>query len=398
MWRPTKQLGVGDITVSPLAKRYFNRILSSGRITYGKFTKGFETTIAKIHQVKYAVFCNSGTSALQVALHALKQYYRWQDQDEIIVPALTFVSTVNTVLQNQLRPIFVDVEPDYLMLDPAKIEAKITARTKAVIPVHIGGQPADMAPIMRLAQKYHLRVIEDSCETMFVKYHHKPVGSFGDIACFSTYAAHTLVTGVGGFVCTNNPHLAVISKSLINHGRDGIYLKIDDDCKKKASELHQVVKRRFNFVNLGYSFRLTEFEAALGLAQIKSWRDIIGKRRQNAACLTKGLSNLQNFLILPKARPKTEHGFMFYPIIIRDNRLKREDLVNFLEKNLIETRFLMPLLSQPVYRKLFGHLASNYPVATFLSKRGFYIGCQPQLSKRELDYVIAKFHDFFKRS
>ena len=158
-WRPTKQIGVGDVQISPLARKYVNLVLDSKRITYGKFIARFEREIARLHQVKYAIFCNSGTSALQVSLHALKKLHGWQDGDEVIVPALTFVATVNIVLQNHLKPIFVDVEPDYFMLDPQRIAAKITRKTRALIPVHIGGQPADMAPIIKTTKKTQFKNI-----------------------------------------------------------------------------------------------------------------------------------------------------------------------------------------------------------------------------------------------
>ncbi|OGG27770.1 hypothetical protein A3A59_06220 [Candidatus Gottesmanbacteria bacterium RIFCSPLOWO2_01_FULL_42_10] len=396
-WRPTKQIGVGDVQISPLARKYVNLVLDSKRITYGKFIARFEREIARLHQVKYAIFCNSGTSALQVSLHALKKLHGWQDGDEVIVPALTFVATVNIVLQNHLKPIFVDVEPDYFMLDPQRIAAKITHKTRALIPVHIGGQPADMAPIMKLAKKHDLKIIEDACETMFAKYRGAPVGSFGDYACFSTYAAHTLVTGVGGFICTNSSTLAVKAKSLVNHGRDGIYLAIDDDRVASQQQLFQIVDRRFKFTDIGYSYRATEFEGALGLAQIRNWQKIVTARQQNAAYLTAGLRDLSQYLELPKVRPGADHIFMFYPLVVKNREVRRQQLTFFLEKNLIETRYLLPLLSQPIYRELFGDIEGKYPVAQNIGTHGFYIGCHPGLSKRELDYVVFKFHEYFRQ-
>lgn len=397
LYKPKSQIGVGDVEISPLARKYVNDVLDSGRITYGKFISGFEEQTARIHKVKYAIFCNSGTSALQVALHALKLKYGWHDQDEVIVPALTFVATVNIVIQNNLKPVFVDVEPNYFMLDPNKLEPAITSKTRCIIPVHIGGQSADMTPIMKIADKHALKIIEDSCETMFARYHDKPVGSFGDFSCFSTYAAHTLVTGVGGFICTNDMSLAVKAKSLVNHGRDGIYVKIDDDKNKKDRTLFQIVDRRFRFEDVGYSYRATEFEGALGLAQMKNWKKIVSKRKAHAAYLSKGLYDLQKFLQLPQIRAGSEHIFMFYPLVIIDSRIKRADLIYFLEKNLIETRFLLPLLSQPVYQKLFGNLENKYPVSKMIGQRGFYIGSHPGLTKLQLDYIIKKFHEFFKK-
>lgn len=395
MTKSRKKIGVGDVSISSLAYKYIHEVLKSRRITYGKFILEFEKQIAKLHQVKYAIFCNSGTSALQVALHALKKQNKWQDNDEVIVPALTFVATVNIVLQNNMQPKFVDVDPKYYMLDPLLLEKAITPKTRAIIPVHIGGMPADMKPIMKIAKKYHLKIIEDSCETMFAKYEDKTVGSFGDFSCFSTYAAHTLVTGVGGFVCTQNSKLAIMAKSLLNHGRDGIYIGIDDDLNKKGKALFDIVDRRFNFVDVGYSYRATEFEGALGLAQLDNWQKQIQARIDNAAYLTKNLEDLSQFLQLPEIRPNSEHIFMFYPIIIKDKKIKRMELVNFLETNGIETRYLLPLLNQPVYQNLWGNIEDQFPIAKNISRNGFYIGSHQGITKSDLKYIVDKFHEFF---
>ncbi len=195
-------------------------VLDSNRIMAGPMMARFEAEIASLHGCAYGLMCNSGTGALQIALAALKEVHGWEDGDEVLVPALTFVATSNVVLYNNLKPVFVDVDSKYYTLDPAKIEEKITPRTRAIMPVHIGGQPCDMEPILDIARKYNLRMVEDSCETMFVRDRNRPVGSFGDIGCFSTYAAHMITTGVGGLCTTNDPELIVVLKSLMNHGRD----------------------------------------------------------------------------------------------------------------------------------------------------------------------------------
>lgn len=397
MNKNSRYVGVGDVDVSPLAKKYINQVLSSRRITYGPFTDKFEHEFARRHDLSFAIFCNSGTSALQVALHALKKKYKWNDGDEILVPALTFVATVNIVLQNNLVPVFIDVDSEFFEIDPKKIEKKITKKTKAIIPVHIAGLPCDMDAIIKVAKKHSLRIIEDSCETVMARYKGKSVGSFGDYGCFSTYAAHTLVTGVGGFICTNNPDLAVIAKSLVNHGRDGIYTSIDDDNVASKKKLFSIVDKRFEFVDIGYSYRATEFESALGLAQVKNLEQNIKKRRNNALYLSHGLSDLQEYLQLPKERADADHTYMFFPIVVRSEKVKREELVYFLEERHIETRFLLPLLSQPIYKKMFGNLEGQFPVATFLAKHGFYVGCHPGLSKNDLNFIIATFHEFFNK-
>lgn len=388
------QIGVGHYQATGREKKYILQVLKSGRISPGPFVGAFEERFAAAHQARYGIMLNSGTSALRLAVACLKEVCRWQDGDEILVPALTFVASSNVVIQLGLRPVFVDVDPRTYNLNPEGIEAKLTARTRAIMPVHLFGQPCDMDEICAIARKNRLRIIEDACETPFARYKGRPVGSFGDIAAFSTYVAHILVTGVGGLALTDNPEYAVILKSLANHGRDSIYITMDDDQGKRPEELFRIVERRFKFVRLGYSFRATEFQGALGLAQLEQRGSILAKRRQNALRLLEGLADLQPLIQLPFQAPDREHVFMMFPIVIRDPRIEKRALVNFLEENRIETRDMLPLLNQPVYRELVGNIEDHYPVAKNINNNGFYVGCHNGLGRRELDYMIAKFHEF----
>ncbi|MEO7220612.1 MAG: DegT/DnrJ/EryC1/StrS family aminotransferase, partial [Gemmatimonadaceae bacterium] len=213
-----RQIGVGGFRTSERAKELVMQVLDSNRITSGPMMSRFEAQIAELHGCRFGLMSNSGTSALQIALAALKETCGWADGDEVIVPALTFVATANIVLYNNMVPVFADVDAAYYTLDPAALERRITPRTRAIIPVHIGGMPCDMDPILAIAAKHGLRIIEDSAETMFAKYHGRPVGSFGDVGCFSTYAAHIITTGVGGVCTTSDPALLVLMKSIMNHG------------------------------------------------------------------------------------------------------------------------------------------------------------------------------------
>lgn len=391
------QIGIGNIAIDNQAKKNVLKVLDSTRLTYGDFTRKFESKMAFLHGRRFAIFCNSGTSALQVALQVLKDKYDWGDNDEVLVPAVTFIATANVVLHNRLKPVFVDVEKNYFGIDPAKIEEKISRKTRAIMPVHLFGQSCEMSKIIDIAKRHKLKIIEDSCETMFVKYKNKPVGSLGDIACYSTYATHLITTGVGGLVMTNDDDLALRIKSYFNHGRDGIYLSIDDDDTGTPSKLFKIVERRFSFIHLGHSLRLTEMEAALGLTQLAKWRSIIERRQANANYLTKNLSVWGKYLQFPKIRPGGQHAFMLYPILITDPKIDREDLVNFLEIAGIETRYLMPLLNQPIYKQLFGDIEDQYPVAKFLNKNGFIIGCHQDLSKGKLGYIVGVFNKFFQK-
>jgi len=395
MFKPQTKLGVGGLEMGPLERQLVLEVLDSGRLSPGPFVARFEQEIARLHGRRFGVMCNSGTSALQIALAALREAGGWADGDEVLVPAVTFIATANVVLMNGLRPVFVDVDPLTYTIDPALIEARITPRTRAIIPVHLFGLPCDMDPIMALAARHGLQVIEDSAEAMFVRYDGRPVGSFGAMACFSTYVAHLVVTGVGGVTVTDDPGHYEVLRSLVSHGRQASYVTIDDDREADPDKLFQIVDSRFSFVRLGYSFRVTELEGALGVAQLSHKDEMMRRRRENAEFLTRALAPLRDCLQLPTVPDGRQHAFMMYPLLISDRRVARDRLVKFLETNLIETRYMFPLLSQPVYRRLVGDWEGEYPVARRIDRDGFYIGCHPGLGEEALAYVAGKFKEFF---
>jgi perosamine synthetase len=388
------RIGLGTASISALQREYVNDVLDKNRLSYGEYTRRFEQEFARLHDRRYAIFCNSGTSALQVAVHALKERYGWKDGDEVLVPAVTFVASSNVIIQNGLTPVFVDVEADHVGIDPAQLQKHLTPRTRAIMPVHLFGQPCDMEAIMAFARAHDLRVIEDSCETMFVRYKGKPAGSWGDVACFSTYVAHLVVTGVGGFATTNDETLAVLMKSLMNHGRDSIYLSIDDDDTKDQTVLKQMVARRFSFIHVGYSYRATEMEAALGVGELARHQEMLSRRQANARYLNSALADLGRYLQLPSTRKGAEHAWMMYPVIVKD-AVEREDLLLHLETAGIETRHLMPLINQPIYKKLFGDLEPQYPVAARINRCGFAIGCHQGLGQADLEHIVTAFHAYF---
>lgn len=389
-----KRIEIGVLDIGENGKKYVMDVLNTNRLSYGPYLKKFETEFSKIHDCKFGITSNSGTSSLHTALACLKEMHSWNDGDEVIVPAVTFVATSNIILHNNLKPVFVDVERDFYGIDVSRIEEKITNRTRAIIPVHLFGMPCAMDEIKKIADKYGLKIIEDSCETMFARYKDNMVGSWSDISCFSMYIAHLIVTGVGGISLTSNPEYAVALRSLSNHGRDSIYVSIDDDNNKTTSELKEIIRKRFSFVRLGHSFRITEMEGALGVAHLETWQDMIEKRRLNAAFLTEALSPLKDKIQLPSIRPGAEHSFMMYPIVVLDSH--KWDLVNFLESKGIETREMLPLINQPIYKK-FGVNEDDFPNAKWINTSGFYIGCHQGLKLKDLQYVVTTFFEFFKK-
>lgn len=390
-----REVGVGGFAAGARARRYVGEVLRSNRLSYGPFHARFEAAFAAEHDSRHAVFCNSGTSALHIAVQALKERHGWKDGDEVLVPSVTFIATSNVVLHNRLTPVFVDVDPRTYTLDPAKMEAKVGKRTRAVMPVHLLGLPADMDPINEIARKHGLSVVEDSAETMFARYKGRKVGSLGDIGCFSTYVAHYIVTGVGGLATTNDADLYIRLRSLMNHGRDSIYLSIDDDKDAVGDKLHEIVAKRFQFISVGHSFRATEFEAALGLAQLEEKDAIVKGRLAVAARLSKGLREFEDRLQLPSCPPDREHTYMLYGLVLRGQ--DKKPLVNFLEDRGVETRDLLPLLNQPVYKKLFGDLLPKYPVARALDRSAFYIGCHQYMTAADVDHVVGCFREYFRR-
>jgi len=389
-------INVGTLNLSQKAKDYVNQALDSNRLSYGPFLKKFEQGFGKVHDSKFCQVSNSGTSSLLIALQALKEIHGWQDGDEVLVPAITFIATSNIVLHSNMVPVFVDVEKEYYDIDPKLIEAKITPRTRAIIPVHLFGLPCDMDPIVEIAKKYDLKIIEDSCETMFARYKGRSVGSLGDIGCFSTYVAHLLTTGIGGLSTTNNPEYAVKMRSLLNHGRDSIYISIDDDNNLGEAEMKEVVARRFSFTSVGHSFRITELEGALGVAQLEDWPTMVAKRRATGQYLIDGLKKFEDKIQLPKIRPESDHSFMMFPIVLRNEA--KTNLVHYLEMRGVETREMLPLINQPIYKKIFKIKEGEYPVADWINKNGFYVGCHQDLTKEDLDYIIATIAQYFATS
>lgn len=362
-----------------------DHILNTGRLSYGPLCQEFEQRFSALHGCGYGVLSNSGTSSLLVALQTLKEIHGWDDGDEVIVPAVTFVATVNVVIHCNLKPVLVDIDPRYYAIDPELISSAITTRTRAIIPVHPFGQPADMTEIMEIARMHDLKVIEDSCEAMGVTHSGRPVGSMGDIGCFSMYVAHILTTGVGGIAITGNTTYARKMRSLVNHGWDRQTRPVD----VKEYDLEEI-RSRYYFTSVGHSFRITELEAAIGVAQLDDLPRIIDNRQFNAAHLTHGLARLNLPLGLPRTRPTNGHSWMMYPILWTEGN--KWDIIAHLEANGIETREMLPLTNQPVYGSWCNE--DDYPVAKMVNECGLYIGCHQYLTRADLDRVVEVFASY----
>lgn len=299
-----------------------------------------------------------------------------------------------------MTPVFVDIEPDYYNIDTAKIEEKITDRTRAIIPVHLFGQSCNMTDVIEIATVYDLRIIEDSAETMFVT-HNCPidddypdikrlqmVGSMGDIGCFSFYVAHLLVAGVGGIAITDNSDYSAKMRSLVNHG-----LRLEDLNLDEHNSPQPMIDRKFLFDSVGHSFRITEFEAAVALSQLDTHKEMIRLRRKNGKHYTASLGLINSLYDNPPYQPAqvmegNEHAYMMYPIVLNqrmDGKKYKSELTKFLNEYGVETRDMLPLINQPAYSYL---PKQDYPVSQWIVDHGFYVGCHQALTTEHVQHVL----------
>lgn len=374
---------VGDFKTTDEMRALVNQALDSGRISYGPLSRQFEKRFSRMHGCDFGVLSNSGTSSLHVALQAMKELYGWQDGDEVIVPALTFVATVNVVYHCRLKPVLVDIEPDYYAIDTKLIREAVTERTRCIIPVHPFGQPADMQYIGEIADEAGLRVIEDSCEAMFVDQWGTPVGCWGDVGCFSMYVAHIITGGVGGIATTNDLDLARSMRSLVNHGIDL------DELPNGSSYEPTFLSRNFKFRSIGHSFRVTELEVALLLPQLDTAYDHLARRSYNAARLYDIFEPYQQHVKLPKVRPNSSHAFMVFPVVMKHEDKRR--IMSHLRENGVEARDALPLTNQPCY----DFTPSGYPVSHMMNRNAFYIGCHPALTDEDFEHLEGVLAAYF---
>lgn len=393
-----RNIPVGYFETTSQMEAAVSGVLASGRISYGPLCQELEERFAFMHDCDYAVLSASGTDSLRATLHARKIIEGWESGAEVIVPATTFVATINAVSQINLKPVLVDVEDDHFCIDPESTMAAVSDRTVAIIPVNLLGQPADLQAIDWIAYDNDLDVVEDSCEAMFVNHRGAPVGSWGIASAFSFYMAHLVTAGVGGVTTTNNKRTATLVRSLVNHGRDPIYTSMDDDDNVDEEMLKKIIQRRYAFIYPGYSSRMTELQAALALPQLDEWEDMLARRQAVASRLAAGLSRHSERLQLPSERERGEHAFMMYGLRMRDGEDKWP-LMLYLEQRGIETREMLPIVNQKMYSRLVHEAmmrGEKLPVSTDLINTAFYIGCHQGMSDSDADYVCEVVDGFFK--
>lgn len=331
----------------------------------GRFIEDFERAFANYIGVKYGIATSNGTTALHLALVALGI----GSGDEVIVPDLTFAATINAVLYTGAKPVIVDIHPEYWCMDPDKVEKAITSRTKAIIPVHLYGHPCDMDPIMEIASKHSLYVIEDVAEAHGAEYKGKKAGSFGHVSCFSFYGNKIITTGEGGMVLTNDYELAEKMRMLRDHGMN-----------PKKRYWHEVI---------GFNYRMTNLQAAIGLAQLNKIDRFIEKKRRIAKIYAEELSGIPGITLHPEM-PWAKNVYWLYSILIDSSKvaITRDELSEKLEKEGIETRkFFYPLHEMPIYAK---YSVYSYPVAITISRQGLNLPSSTKFTEEDVKFVAQK--------
>ncbi|AAL80891.1 DegT/DnrJ/EryC1/StrS family aminotransferase [Pyrococcus furiosus DSM 3638] len=338
-------------------------VLKSGMLAHGKEVEAFEREFASYIGVKHGIAVVNGTAALDIALKALKI----KPGDEIITTPFTFIASANAILFQGAKPVFADIDPKTYNLDPDEVLEKINEKTKAIIVVHLYGQPADMKAFKEIAEDYKLYLIEDCAQAHGAEFEGQKVGTFGDIAAFSFYPTKNMTTGEGGMVLTNDDELARRARLIRNHGQTEKYL-------------HE---------ELGYNLRMTNIAAALGRVQLRKldkWNEI---RIENAELLTKGIKRIKG-LTPPYVDKRVKHVFHQYVIRVEDDfPLTRDELREKLMEKGIGTavHYPMPVHHQPLYQRL-GYSKDCCPNAIEASKRVLSLPVHPAVSKEDINYII----------
>jgi len=377
-----------------------------GWLTTGRFNDAFEQRLAKYLGVKHLITVNSGSSANLVAFSALTSP-KLGDRaikpgDEVIGVAAGFPTTVNPILQFGAVPVFVDVDIPTYNIDPAKVEAAISPRTKAIMLAHTLGNPYNLAAIVALCKKHNLWLIEDCCDALGSTYDGKLVGTFGDIGTLSFYPAHHITMGEGGAVFTNNDQLKQIAESFRDWGRD-CYCPPgkDNTCKKrfgwKLGDLPQGYDHKYTYSHLGYNLKISDMQAACALAQLDRLDEFVKARKENFAYLKNRLKSCEEFLILPEATENSDPSWFGFPITLKENApVSRVDLLSYLDQNKIGTRLLFAgnLTRQPYMIGRNFRVSGSLVNTDVVMNRTFWIGVYPGLTKQSLDYAIEKIENF----
>ncbi len=327
----------------------------------GKYITEFEERFSKYCGAKHGIACSNGTVAIHLALASVGV----KAGDEVIVPDFTMIATVNPVTYTGASPVLVDSEPETWNIDPAKIEEKITDKTKAIIVMHTYGHPVNMDPVLKIAKEHDLYVIEDAAEAHGAEYKGKRVGALGDAGCFSFYANKIITMGEGGIVVTNDEKIAEMCRLL----------------RDQAFE-----PKRFLHRYIGFNYRITNLQAAVGVAQMELIDESVETRRRNAKLYNSLLKDVEGVTLPPEA-PWAKNVYWMYTVLIEDSFGKsRDDLMAYLKEKGIDTRSAFyPIHTQPVYAEQYK--GEKYPVAEELGRKGINLPSGNTLTKDQIKYI-----------
>jgi CDP-6-deoxy-D-xylo-4-hexulose-3-dehydrase len=377
-------------------------------LTTGRYAEQFEKDLADFLGVKYCLLTNSGSSANLLAVSALTSpklgEKRLKAGDEVITTACGFPTTLNPIIQNNLVPVFIDVDLGSYNIQAKQIDKAISEKTKAIVIPHTLGNPADLDTIMKIVKKYDLWFIEDNCDALGSRYRGKHTGSFGHISTCSFYPAHHITMGEGGAVITSDPLLKKIIMSFRDWGRDcWCDPGCDNTCKRRfdwqLGDLPQGYDHKSIYSHIGYNLKATDMQAAVGVEQLKKLPGFIDKRKDNFNVLYQELKKYEDYFILPHATPYSEPSWFGFPLLVRSDALfSRESIVTYLEEKKIATRMLFGgnLLRQPGYKEIQYRVVESLKNTDFVMNNLFWIGVYPGLTKDMVEYVEQCFKEFIR--
>jgi dTDP-4-amino-4,6-dideoxygalactose transaminase len=368
----------GDLVLNEIAEKNLKEVLRTNWVTGGPRVEQFEKEWSDLFNYKFSVSMDNGTSADMACCMTLYDLGAKRG-DEIIVPALAFAASGNSILAAGFTPVFVDIKRETLNIDPAKIQEKITDKTRAIMAVHTMGKPCDMDAINDIAKKNNLFVIEDSCEAHGAKYKGKFIGHLGDMAAFSFYAAHLICCGEGGMVSTNSAKISGLLDSVKSHGR-------------KPGSLY------FDHIRFGLNFKMNDLEASIGLSQINDFWNIFNKRKENLYYLLDKLKDLEKFAFFNSEEEYEVVCPHAFSVTLKDRKYNLNELYKFLESNSIKCK--RNFGSMPTQHKAFeflGYKLGDFPEAEYVGNNGLHFGIHQYLKEDDLDYISDKLHEYFSR-
>lgn len=368
-------------------------VLVSSRVTMGTKVLQFEKLFSEFIGSKHAIMVNSGSSANLLAVSALMSPLykkRLKPQDEVIVPAVTWPTTIYPFAQLGITPVIVDAEINTFNIDPAAIEKAISPKTKAICIVPVLGNPCDMKSIKNICDKYNLLLIEDTCESLGSSYMGKMCGTFGEVGTYSFFFSHHMTTIEGGMVVTDNDDLADILRSQRAHGWIRNHSK-----KSELENKYSYLDSRFLFIDMGFNLRPMELQAAFGIHQLRKLPAMNESRRNLASIISNGLSKHKSWIHLPSETPQGKHTWFGFPFLIKNVELRRP-FMNFLESNGIETRPVIggDLTKQPAFETFQWRKGSDLITAQEIHKKGIYFGTHPGMNESHCLHIINVFERF----